>query len=181
MMPYIQSLSRKSLYILGLVAIAFFGSAYMTWINVQETGASLTVEKQRDTSTATLRQLGQAINIDAARADLAAAQAQLKDIQFPEQAPNVDLVALVVKASKDSGVELSNVQVLAVEQEKLGANNYTVMRQRLNLKGTPPQISSFVNRLEQGQFRTLVFNNVSLVPKGNIWEVRMDLYTYSIR
>ncbi len=180
-MPYLQRLSRKALYILGLVAVALIGSGYMTWLTVQEAGAKLSLEKQVRSASQTLAQVTQASDAESLKVDLADVQAQLKEAVFPEQAPSVDVVALLVKASRETGLELSNFQVLAVEQEKLGNNNYSVLRQRLQVRGTPIQLTGFLNRLEKGEFRSLVVNNVALAPKDRTWEARLDMYIYSTR
>lgn len=181
MTSYLQQLSRKTLYILGLVAVAFVGSGYVTWLTVQEAGAKLSLEKQVGSAAQTLAQATQATNVDSLKTELAAAEAQLKESSFPEQVPSVEVVALLVKASKETGVELSNLQVLATEQEKVGNNSYSVLRQRLQLRGSPAQVTGFMSRLEKGEFRSLVVNNIALVPKGIAWEARMDMYIYSAR
>lgn len=181
MMPYLKQLSRKTLYILGLVAVAFIGSGYVMWLTVQEAGAKLSLDNQVAAATKTLAQVTQANNLDSLKTELAATQAQLKESVFPEQVPSVEVVALLVKASRETGVELSNLQVLAVEQEKVGNNNYSVLRQRLQARGTPSQVTGFMSRLEKGEFRSLVVNNIALVPKGIAWEARMDMYIYSTR
>lgn len=181
MTPYLQQLSRKTIYILGLVALGLVGSGYMTWLTVQEAGAKLVVEKQVVSANQSLVQVTSSTNVEALKTELAAAQGQLKEAAFPEQVPSVSVVALLVKAAKETGVELSNLQVLVVEQEKLGNNNYNVLRQRLQARGTPMQLTGFLNRLEKGEFRSLVMNNLALVPRDITWEARMDMYIYSTR
>lgn len=178
---FLGKLPRRSLYILGLVAIVFLGSGYLTWMNVQDVNAKLSAEKQLNNLNITLQQTTQATNVDSVQAELAAAQAQLKDSFFPEQPPSVELVGLLVKSAKDAGVELGNLQVTSVEQEKVGGSSYNVMRHRLQFRGTPSQLAGFISRVEKGGFKSLVLNNLSLSPRGTSWEARVDMYLYSIR
>ncbi len=186
MIPYLETLQvpklpRTTLQILGLVAVVFLGSAYLIWMNVEDAGAKLTVDKQLQSINRTLQQATQATNPDTAKADLAAAEAQLKDVSIPGEPPSVELVALLVKASKETGVELGNLQVTSVEQEKVGNSSYNVMKQRLQFRGNPSQLAQFMNRVENGGFKSLIANNLSVAPKGNTWEGRVDLYLYSLR
>ena len=181
MMLFLQQLSRKSLYILGLVAVAMIGSGYMTWMTVQDAGAKLSLDAQKQSATEALNRVTLATNMESVKGELAAVQAQLKEVSFPEQAPGVELVAMLVRASKEVGVELGNLQVLAVEQEKVGTNSYNVTRQRLQVRGGPTQVAGFLSRLEKGEFRSLVINNLSIAPQGGTWEARIDMYLYSTR
>lgn len=181
MIQSLEKLPRSSLYILCLVAIVFVGTAYMTWANVQGANAKLSVDSQFASANALLQQTRQASDVDSIQAQLAAAQAQLKELSFPQQPPSVELVALLVSAARASGVELGNLQVTAVEQEKVGSGNYNVMRQRLQARGSPSQLAGFLGRVEKGEFFTLVMNNLSMAIKGSTWEAQIDLYLYSAR
>ncbi|MDO8689050.1 MAG: hypothetical protein Q7R39_03410 [Dehalococcoidia bacterium] len=181
MIQSLEKLPRMSLYILGLVVMVFVGSAYMTWTLVQGANAKLSVDGQLASANALLQQTRQASDVESVQAQLAAAQAQLKETSFPQQPPSVELVSLLVSAARDSGVELGNLQVTAVEQEKVGSGNYNVMRQRLQVRGSPSQLSGFLGRVEKGGFSALVMNNLSMAIKGSTWEALIDLYLYSAR
>lgn len=179
MISFLEQLPRKSLYILGLVAVAFLGSGYMTWFAVQEAEAKVSLEKQRDSASVTLQQLNRTTDLESLKAELAAAQSQLREVSFPERTSDVEFVALLVQASRETGLALGNFQVLVEEQEKVGNGNYRVTRLRLLGSASPPQATAFLGRLEKGGFPTLVVNNLSLAPKEGAWEIRLDIYLYS--
>jgi len=176
-----EKLPRRSLYVLGLVLLVFVGSAYLTWSIVQGAETKLSVDRQFATANALLQQTKQASDVGSIQAQLASSQAQLREMGFPQQPPSVELVALLVSGAKDSGVELGNLQVTAVEQEKVGSGNYNVMRHRLHVRGSPSQLSGFLGRVERAGFSTLVMNNLSMAIKGSTWEAQVDLYLYSSR
>lgn len=179
MTTFLERLPRTTVYILGLLAVALLAVVLLMWQNVEGAGAKMAVEKQLVAANAAILQTAQANNADTVTQELTAAQAQLKEISLPQQPPSVELVAVLVGAARETGVELGNLQVTSVEQEKVGSGSYNVMRQRLQFRGSPLQLSNFLNRVERGGFKSLVVNNISLTPKGTVWEARVDLYLYS--
>lgn len=174
-------LSRKSLVILGVLAVVLLTNIYMVLLTVQVAGDKLTLQKQTDLANALVEELSAGANVELTQAELESLQGRLKDVSFPEQPASIELLSVLVKASNETGAEMSNLQIVAVDQEKIGDRSYDVMRQRLQVRGTPTQISSFLSKVENSGMRALVVNNMSMSPKGSVWDARLDLYLYSGR
>ena len=124
---------------------------------------------------------------------LAAAQASLATEQsaFPDKINNTEVVDIVLKLAEDSQVKAIPLVTEPWSMERVGEHDYHVFRLTVTVEGSFSQLVSFVSKLEQGEYKTLIIEDLSVtrvtegseeetVPEGTIpITANLDLAIYT--
>ncbi len=124
--------------------------------------------------------------LEAAQASLAAEQSA-----FPSQLNSTQVVNTILKLADDSEVKAVPLVTHPWSMEKVGEHDYYALRLNLAVEGSFSQLVSFVSKLEDGEFKTLIVEDLSVtrvaeqsegetVPEGTIPVVAsLDLAIYT--
>lgn len=124
---------------------------------------------------------------------LAAAQASLAAVQgaFPSQMNSTEVIDTILKLADDTGVKAIPLVTQPWAIEKVGEHDYNVFRLNVAVEGSFSQLVSFVSKLENGELKTLIVENLSVtrvteepeeetVPEGTILiTASLDLAIYT--
>lgn len=168
-----------SLIIILLVVYAYFGMDYIKQRQEHEVLFSQITEV-----TQTLRQISKPPQDMAQR--LAAAQASLAAEQsaFPGKINSAEVVNTILKLADDAEVKAIPLVTQPWSMENAGEHDYYVFRLNVTVEGSFSQLVSFVSQLENGKFKTLIVEDLSITgvtePEGTIpVTARLDLAIYT--
>jgi Tfp pilus assembly protein PilO len=94
---------------------------------------------------------------------LAAAQASFTAEQnsFPTEINTTQLVNNILGLANTCGVNATPMATKPWAVEMVGKHSYPVLRLTLAVEGSFPQLSTFANELEEGEYTTLIIENLS--------------------
>jgi len=95
--------------------------------------------------------------LEIAQASLAAEQSTL-----PSEVDTTQVIDAILRLADDCGVKAIPLATEPWTIEKIGEHGYHVFRLNLAVEGGFSQLVSFVKRLENGEFETLIGENVSV-------------------
>ncbi len=95
---------------------------------------------------------------------LAAAQASLAAEQsaFPSQINSTQIINTILQLADDSGVKAIPLVTQLWSIENVGKHGYYVLRLNVTVEGSFSQLVSFVSKLENGEYKTLIVENLSV-------------------
>ena len=91
-----------------------------------------------------------------ARANLNAAK-----VAFPATVNTTSVVNAILNLSEDVGVKTIPLLTQPLSAEKNGEHDYHVFRMNLSVSGSFSKVKSFIDRLENGMFPTLILEHLS--------------------
>ena len=140
-----------------LVVYAYFGMDYMKQRKEHETLTS-----QITDVTQTLRQMPQPPHDLEHR--LAAAQASLAAEQsaFPSKMNSTEIADTILRLADDCGVKAIPLITQPWSIESIGEHGYHVLRLDIAVEGSFSQLVSFLSKLENGEFKTLIVDDLSV-------------------
>lgn len=100
-------------------------------------------------------------------------------LAFPASPPGVELTDLVVRAARDSGVEVLSLRSVAVPNEIIGASTYRSVRVDVRLRADRDRLTGFFERIESGGMQSLVVDNLNLTGDGGRVEVGAQILAYA--
>ena len=175
--------------IILIVVYAYFGMGYM---KEREEQAALT--SQIADASYTLAQVPEPPRDLEQR--LAVAQVSLAAEQdaFPGQINSTQIVNTILKLANDCEVKAIPLVTKPWSMEDIGEHGYYVFRLNVAVEGSFSQLVSFVGKLENGEFETLVVEDLSVtkveeqpegetVPEGSIpvtASLDLAIYTQSL-
>lgn len=95
--------------------------------------------------------------LEAAQASLAAEQSA-----FPSQLNSIQVVNTILKLADDSKIKAVPLVTQPWSTEKVGEHDYYVLRLNVAVEGSFSQLLTFVGKLENGEFKTLIVENLSV-------------------
>ncbi len=143
--------------IASVVVYAYFGMGYMKQRNEHETLASHITDVSQ-----TLAQMPEPPQDLEQR--LAAAQASLAAEQgaFPSKMNSTHIINSILKLADDCDVKAIPLITRPWSIENVGKYGYHVFRLDVTVEGSFPKLVSFVSKLENGEFRTLIMEDLSV-------------------
>ncbi len=140
-----------------LVVYYLFGTDYM---NQRRENAALT--SQITEATQALAQIPEPPQnleqrLEAAQARLAAEQSA-----FPSKLHSTEVINTILELANDYGVRAIPLVTQSWSTEMVGEHSYGVLRLTVAAEGTFSQLVSFVSKLENGEYETLVVENLSI-------------------
>ncbi|MBI2848994.1 MAG: hypothetical protein HYX88_02570 [Chloroflexi bacterium] len=171
-------LTPLNILIMIMMALVLLGSGGLFWRNAQAEEERNRIVDTVDKAELALERARKAADVTEFQRQLTEAQNRLKQMDFPKAVASLDFVNFVVRSTIESGVEIQSLQLSTSTKEKLAAAEYQAHKYRMQLRGQLPQISTFLGKMEQGAFNTLVMENLSLAPKDRGWEGSLDMTIY---
>ena len=114
---------------------------------------------------------------------LEAAQARLDDEQnkFPINLHSTEVVNTIIEIADESGIVPIPLVTQLWSTEVVGEHNYSVLRLKVATEGNFNQLVSFVNKLENREYETLVVENmvIAAVAEGQSVSVGAPIFTAS--
>ena len=140
-----------------LVVYYLFGTDY---INQRRENAALT--SQITEATEALAQIPEPPQnleqrLEAAQARLAAEQSA-----FPSKLHSTEVINTILELANDYGVRAIPLVTQSWSTEMVGEHSYGVLRLTVAAEGNFSQLVSFVSKLENGEYKTLVVENLSI-------------------
>jgi hypothetical protein len=100
-------------------------------------------------------------------------------LAFPKNPPAVELTDLIIRAARESGLEVVSLHSAPVATEALGDGNYRVARVDLRLRGDGSRLAVFLDRIERAGLPTLVVDGLDLVRDGDALETSLQILSYA--
>lgn len=96
---------------------------------------------------------------------LAVAQANLTAVEstFPGEINSTEVIAAILKLSEDVGIRAILLESSPWSREKNGEYGYYVLRLNVAVSGSFSQLEIFTDRLENGEFPTLIVEQLSVM------------------
>lgn len=117
---------------------------------------------------------------------LAAAQASLADEQnaFPSKVSSTKVINTILKLADECDVKAIPMVTQPWSTEDVEEHGYDVFWLNVAVEGSPSKLLTFVSKLENGEFKTLILENLSLTMVDEQSEVTASLelaiYTQSL-
>ena len=156
-MPVKNRLLFGFLFIILLVAYYFLGTDYLRQRQQHEH-----LYAQIDDATRVLAQLPPPLT--GLEQQLAAAQDNLTAVTaaFPSQVNSSRFINTILKLADDVGVKAIPLVTRPWSVENRGEHNYYVLRLNVSVRGSFAQLVEFTDKLETGEFPTLIIEGLSV-------------------
>ena len=143
--------------VITLVGYAYFGMGYMKQRSEHETLTSQITDVRQ-----TLTQIPEPSHdleqrLEAARASLAA-----EKNTFPSKMNSTQIINTILKLAGDCEVKAIPLVTQLWSMENVGEHDYYVFRLNVAVEGHFSQLSSFISKLENGEFKTLIVENLNV-------------------
>lgn len=158
-----RKLLTAILIITLLVAYYLFGTDYM---NQRRENAALT--SQITEATEALAQMPEPPQNLEQRLEAAQVRLDAEQSVFPSNLHSTEVVNTILGLADDCGIRAIPLVIQSWSTEVVGEHSYSVLRLAVASEGNFTQLVSFVNKLENGEYETLVVENLSMdrVPGG---------------
>jgi hypothetical protein len=165
-----------------MIILAF--CAFLTLLNVFVVATYLPADRQRDvlaTQVGALERAVQRLQARGANPGSAPPAVGPGENPFPRDLPTADLTNLVVQSAQASGVRLDAITPQLGAVERLAYNPYRTYRVSLRATGGAAQVADFLARIERGNVRTWVIDNLQARPQPGtqIWDVSFDVSAFA--
>ncbi len=174
------------LIIVLLAVYSLFGMDYMKQHQEQETLTSQITEVNE--ALREIPELPQDLEqrLAAAQASLAAEQSE-----FPGKINSTEVINTILELAEDSEVKAIPLVTEPWSADKVGEHDYYVFRLNVTVEGRFSQLVTFVSKLENGELKTLIVEDMSVTrvteqseeesaPEGTIpFTVNLDLAIYA--
>jgi hypothetical protein len=170
-------LSRPQLAILAFCA-------FLTLTNVFVVAGYLPADRDRDllaTQVGAIERSVQRLQARGANPGSAPPVVGPGENPFPRELPTADLTNLVVQSAQAAGVRVDTIAPQFGVNERLVYNQYRSYRVSLRATGGPAQVADFLARIERGNVRTWVIDNLQAKPQagGQVWDVAFDVSAFA--
>jgi len=152
-----RKLLTAILIITLLVAYYLFGTDY---INQRRENAALT--SQITEATQALAQMPEVPRNLEQRLEAAQARLDAEQSVFPCNLHSTEVVNTILELADDCGIRAIPLVTQSWSTEVVGEHSYSVLRLTVAAEGNFTQLVSFVSRLENGEYETLVVENLSI-------------------
>lgn len=158
-----RKLLTAILIITLLVVYYIFG---MDYINQRRENAALT--SQIAEATQALAQIPESPQNLEQRLEAAQARLDAEQSVFPSNLHSTEVVNTILELANDCGIRAIPLVTQSWSTEVVGEHSYSVLRLTVAAEGIFTQLVSFVSKLENGEYETLVVENLSIarVPGG---------------
>lgn len=165
------------LVIIGVIAIvcAAFGIVYLREGQTQQ-GLSSQI--------ALANEMLQQMSTEQLAEELEQVQAHLDEVQgsIPSESEvqDADIIAAIYEVASQTGVEVANIQVVAVTSEKVGETTYKVLSFKVVVRGTLAQVLNFISALdsEREGLETLILSKAWINQSGGTCSSTVDFGIY---
>jgi len=140
-----------------LVVYYFFGTGY---INQRRENAALT--SQIAGVTQTLAQVPELPQNLEQRLEAAQARLDAEQSVFPSSLHSTEVINTILGLADDCGINAIPLVTQSWSTEVVGEHSYGVLRLAVATEGSFAQLFSFVNKLENGEYETLVVEDLSI-------------------
>ena len=156
-MPVKNRLLFGLLFIVLLVAYYFLGTDYLRQRQQHER-----LHAQINDATRVLAQMPPPLT--GLEQQLAAAQDNLTAVAtaFPSQVNSSRLINTILKLADGAGVKAIPLVTRPWSVENRGEHNYYVLRLNISVRGSFAQLVAFTDKLENGEFPTLIIEGLSV-------------------
>jgi len=169
-------LAKAKLIITLLVIILFVSGIYFGMSYLREQGKHKVLYSQITDITQTLEQIPESPQGMEQR--LAAAQAGLFAVQndFPGKVNSTHIINTILKLAENSNIRIIPVKTQPWSIETVREHSYHVFRLDIAVEGSFPRLMTFVSQLEDGEFQTLILEDLSVTrlsaqsQEGNVSE-----------
>jgi len=134
-----------------LVAYAYLGTGYLKQHQGQEALTS-----QLADATQTLAQMPEPPGDLEQRLEAAQARLSAAEHSFPASLNSTGVINTILKQADSCGVKAIPIVTKPWSMEKVGEHNYYVLRLNVVASGSFAQLLAFVDKLEKGEFETLI-------------------------
>jgi hypothetical protein len=152
-----RKLLTAILIITLLVAYYLFGTDY---INKRRENVALT--SQITEVTQILAQMPEPPQNLEQRLEAAQVRLDAEQSVFPSNLHSTDVVNTILGLADDCGIRAIPLVTQSWSTEVVGEHSYSVLRLAVAAEGNFNQLVSFVNKLENGEYETLVVENLSM-------------------
>jgi hypothetical protein len=165
-----------------LIILAF--CAFLTLLNVFLVATYLPADRQRDvllTQVEAIERAVQRLQARGANPGSAPPAVSPGENPFPRELPTADLTNLVVQSAQAAGVRIDAITPQFGATERLAYNPYRTYRVSLRAVGGAAQVADFLARVERGNVRTWVIDNLQAKPQagGQVWDVSFDVSVFA--
>ncbi len=145
-----------------LVIILFVSGIYFGMSYLREQGEHKALNSRITDITQTLEQVPESPQDMEER--LAAAQAELFAVQndFPGKINSTDIINAILKLAENSNIKIIPVKTQPWSIETVKEHSYHVFRLDIAVEGSFPRLMTFVSQLEDGEFQTLILENLNV-------------------
>ena len=103
---------------------------------------------------------------------------QIERETFPPQRPTDVLLDSILQMANQSGVQILNTKIIALRKETIEGIQYMVSPFDVQTRGTMPQISAFLQLLEEGPLPTLLIGTINLSKSDNGFSLGVNFSVY---
>jgi len=145
------------LIIILLVAYYLFGTGYL-----KQQGEQETLTSQLADATQTLAQMPEPPDDLEQRLEAAQARLSAAEHSFPASLNSTRVINTILKQAGSCGVKAIPLITQPWSMEKVGEHNYYVLRLNVAASGSLAQLLAFTDKLEKGEFGTLIVEELSV-------------------
>ncbi len=145
------------LFIMLLVVYAYFGMGYINQQKEQKALASQIADVCQTLAQIPAPPQDLEQRLEAVRASLVAEQSA-----FPSQMNSTEIVDTILRLADDCGVKAIPLITQPWSMENVGEHGYHVFRLDIAVEGSFSQLVSFLSKLENGEFKTLIVDDLSV-------------------
>jgi hypothetical protein len=145
------------LIIIGLVVNAYFGLSYIKEHNEHKALASQITDVSQ-----TLAQIPQPPQDLEQRLAVAQASLAAEQSTFPSKMNSTEVINAILRLADACEVKAIPLITQPWSIENVGEHGYYVLRLDIIVKGSFSQLVSFLNKLENGEFKTLIVKSLSV-------------------
>lgn len=138
--------------------------------------------------SATLRRSSLALQIDGIQTQAAERSSTVEGypdatrakIAVPKDVESADMMNLLLRAARESTVEVAGVSEQGVVPQHVNNRGYRGFRYAVQVRARPSQLVAFLNRLEQASQNALIIDSVAGSPVGDQnWLINIALVAYA--
>lgn len=152
---------RSSLIIIAIIVLLVF-SAYFAMDYRQEGKEHEALTFQIAEATQTLAELPEVPQDLEQRLATARARLVVEENAFPSKINSTEFINTILELANDCGVKAIPLVTQSWSTEKISENDYQVFRLNVAVEGSFSQLIDFVIKLESGEYKTLVVENLSI-------------------
>lgn len=120
-------------------------------------------------------------NLAALEQRLALAQARLAEEQasFPSELSSTELSDWVLQLAQETQLKALSLRAKPISTEKIRGHAYKILHLEVEARGSFSELMDFIQRLEEGKFKTLVLEKASMTVTPGDVSGRLNLALYA--
>lgn len=170
---------RSSILLIGVM-----GAILLSYVVLGATCARQ--QRDKNYTNAQLLQLRPALaqtkpNLAELEQRLALAQARLaaEQASFPVELSSTELSDWVLQLAEETQLKALSLRAKPISTEKIKGHTYKILRLEVEARGSFSQLTGFIQRLEEGKFKTLVLEKASMTVTPGDVSARLNLALYA--